>query len=45
VEVFDTGKVVVVCVEGNENPKETIPNTDYDRSETIGEYGIFRLCE
>ena len=28
---------------GNENLKATSPSTDYDRSETIGECGIFHL--
>jgi hypothetical protein len=28
---------------GNENLKATIPNTDYDRSKTTGECGIFQL--
>jgi len=28
--------------QGNENLKVTIPNTDYDRSKTTGECGIFQ---
>jgi hypothetical protein len=28
---------------GNENIKETIHNTDYDRSKTTGECGILQL--
>jgi hypothetical protein len=28
---------------GNENLKAATPSTDYDRSETIGECGIFQL--
>jgi hypothetical protein len=30
-------------IEGDENLKATIPNTDYDRSKTAGECGIFQI--
>jgi len=29
--------------QGEENLKENIPNTDFDRSKTTGECGIFQL--